>query len=366
MPPAARSSWSPTQTSNASIRGWSERIHRKQEALLKFKDHPAQTRDEVAVTLRANVGLLSDIEQARNHNAEGIGLYRTEFPFMATTSFPSREEQYELYRRAIESFDGKLVTFRTLDIGGDKSLPYFPAPAEENPSLGWRSVRISLDRRDVFSTQIEAILMAARHGPARLMFPMITTTGELRACREVVRDAREKLRGEGIETPEIPIGVMIEVPATLAIARHLARDADFFALGTNDLIQYMLAADRGNAMVHQYYDPLHPAMMQAIDAMVSVAAETGRGLCICGEMASDPACFALLVGLGLREFSVSAPSILPLKAMLAQLDESNLVQLAQQAMRNGDGDATRQMIDETLRSIDSPAMDPRLPVERMQ
>ncbi len=337
--------------------------HRKQEALLKFKDAPAQTRDAVAVTLRANVGLLSDIEQARINNAEGIGLYRTEFPFMATTTFPSREEQYELYRRAIESFEGKLVTFRTLDIGGDKSLPYFPAPAEENPSLGWRSVRISLDRRDVFLTQIEAILMAARHGPARLMFPMITTTDELHSCREVVREAREKLRSEGMETPEIPLGVMIEVPATLAIARHLAQGADFFALGTNDLIQYMLAADRGNAMVHRYYDPLHPAMTQAIDTMVNIAAETGRGLCICGEMASDPACFALLVGLGLREFSVAAPSILPLKAMLAQIDEADLAQLARRALQNGDGTTTRQMIDEILRSIESPAIDSTQPVD---
>ena len=152
---------------------------RKQEALLRFKDSPAQTKDHLSVCLRANIGLLSDIELARSNGSDGVGLYRTEFPFMARTSFPTREEQYNLYRRVIESFDGQQVTFRTLDIGGDKSLPYFRTPAEENPSLGWRSVRVSLDHRDIFRTQLEAILMAGRHGSVRMMFPMVTRMEEL-------------------------------------------------------------------------------------------------------------------------------------------------------------------------------------------
>ncbi len=265
---------------------------RKQEALLRFKDSPAQTKDHLSVCLRANIGLLSDIELARSNGSDGVGLYRTEFPFMARTSFPTREEQYNLYRRVIESFDGQQVTFRTLDIGGDKSLPYFRTPAEENPSLGWRSVRVSLDHRDIFRTQLEAILMAGRHGSVRMMFPMVTRMEELWACRELVNEARMNLIREGIETPELPLGVMVEVPATIAIARHLARDVDFFALGTNDLVQYMLAADRGNSLVRHYYDPLHPAILQAIEQMVGVAKETGRDLCICGEMASDRDCFA--------------------------------------------------------------------------
>ncbi len=324
---------------------------RKQEALLKFKDAPAQTLDQVAICLRANVGLLSDIDSARNHGASGIGLYRTEFPFMTRPSFPSRQEQYDLYRRAIESFQGQQVTFRTLDIGGDKSLPYFQPPAEENPSLGWRSVRVSLAHREIFRTQLEAILMAGRHGPVRVMFPMVTTVAELRSCRQVFSEAKENLLHEGIETPDIPLGVMVEVPATISIAKHLAKEADFFALGTNDLIQYMLAADRGNALVQQYYDPLHPAMVQAIAQMVRVATETGRELCICGEMASDPHCFALLVGLGLREFSVSAPSILPLKAMLSQLSSGRLTRLAEQALEQDDSGGTRQLIAAALQEI---------------
>lgn len=319
---------------------------RKQEALMTFKDRPAETRDSVRVVLRANIGLLSDIDLARHHGAEGIGLYRTEFPFMARASFPSREDQYLLYRRAIESFEGQPVTFRTLDIGGDKSLPYFQLPAEENPFLGWRSIRISLDQREIFQTQIEAILMAGRFGPSRLMFPMITTTEEFGACQQVVHEARENLRREGIETGQPSLGVMVEVPATIAIARHLARDADFFALGTNDLIQYMLAADRSNSLIHRYYDPLHPAILQAIDQMVRVTSETGRELCICGEMASDPECFALLVGLGLREFSVSAPSILPLKSLLSRLSSDKLTELAQLALTVDRSDSTRRLLAE--------------------
>jgi phosphotransferase system enzyme I (PtsP) len=181
---------------------------------------------------------------------------------------------------------------------------------------------------------------------------MITTTDDLHACRQVVGDARSKLLQEGIEVPEVPIGVMVEVPATVAIARHLARDADFFALGTNDLIQYMLAADRGNDLVKRYYDPLHPAILQAIEQMVQITGALNRGLCICGEMASDPGCFALLVGLGLREFSVSSPSILSLKALLSQYSSARLVQLAQRALQQDHGGATRTLIDELLQESD--------------
>ena len=325
---------------------------KKQEALLQYKDVVAETKDHVCLSLRANVGLLSDIDLARSHGAEGIGLYRTEFPFMVRPSFPGRQEQYRLYRQVIESFAGQPVTFRTLDIGGDKSLPYLSPPNEENPSLGWRSVRISLDQRDVFRTQIEAILMAARHGSARLMFPMVTTADEFRACRQVVDEARDNLSREGVETTAVPLGVMVEVPATIAIARHLAEGAEFFALGTNDLIQYMLAADRGNPLVHQYYDPFHPAILQAIDQMVRITEELDKGLCICGEMASDPIAFALLVGLGLREFSVSAPSILPLKAMLRKLSFIKLSDLAREALNQDQGEKTRALVVKALQCPD--------------
>ncbi len=324
----------------------------KQEQLLVYKDRTSSTRDGVEVCLRANIGLFSDVNIARRNGADGVGLYRTEFPFMARASFPDRDDQYDLYKRVVESFEGQVVTFRTLDIGGDKRLPYFASPPEENPALGWRSVRMSLDRRDMFRTQIEAMLLAGTHGPVRLLFPLITNLEDILACREVVEEARQNLIDEGNKIPRIPLGVMIEVPAAVSIADHLASQVDFFALGTNDLIQYMLAADRGNSLVHDYYDPLHPAILRAIRHVVKVADEYDKHLCICGEMAGDPGCFALLVGLGLREFSVSGPAILRLKATLAQLPMKGLSELAARALEQDTGRKVRALVDEMMPRID--------------
>ena len=324
----------------------------KQERLLRFRDLAASTRDGETVCLRANIGLLSDVEIARRNGADGVGLYRTEFPFMASANFPDRQDQYRLYRRVVESFAGQVVTFRTLDIGGDKTLPYFNRPVEDNPSLGRRSVRVSLDHREMFRTQIEAILMAGTHGPVRLMFPMISTMDEIGICRDVVQEARNNLQACGLDVPDIPLGVMIEVPAAISIADHLAKEVDFFALGTNDLIQYMLAADRGNSMIHQYYDPFHPAILEGIRRMIEVSHRHNKQLCICGEMARDPGCFALLVGLGLREFSVSGPAILPLKATLSQLTSGRLSELAQQALQQGHSSKVREMVDQVIREVD--------------
>ncbi len=325
---------------------------RREERLLRFRDRTPMTRDGETICLRANIGLLSDVEIAKRNGASGVGLYRTEIPFMSCSTFPSREQQYELYRRIVDDFDGAPVTFRTLDIGGDKALPYFSPPREENPSLGWRSVRVSLHHRDVFRTQIEAVLMAASHGTVRLVFPMICSTGEMRDCRRVVDEAREHLRRDGFDPPEIPLGAMIEVPAAVCIANHLSNEADFFALGTNDLVQYMLAADRGNPMVHQYYDPLHPAILQAIRQLVEVAANHRTPLSVCGEMASDPGCLALLVGLGLREFSVAAPAISRLKSTLSQLCLRDLQTLAQSALEQDQAKGIRESIDRVLERVE--------------
>jgi phosphotransferase system enzyme I (PtsP) len=283
----------------------------------KYRDEPAMTADGQRITLRANIGLISDINVAKRFGAEGVGLYRTEFPYMARGDFPSREDQYELYSRVVKAFAGETVTIRTLDIGGDKGLPYFSPPKEDNPFMGWRSVRVSLDNRDIFQTQIEAILMAGCHGQVKLLFPMISSMDETIACLEVVEEARANLTKEGIEFADnVPVGVMIEVPAAVRLVPRLANKVDFFALGTNDLVQYLLATDRNNPLVSKYYDPLHPAVLQVLYEVTDTALSMGKGVSLCGEMATDPLTLLLLIGMGLREFSMPAPFIPRTKAFL--------------------------------------------------
>ncbi|MBW2451671.1 MAG: phosphoenolpyruvate--protein phosphotransferase [Deltaproteobacteria bacterium] len=290
---------------------------RELSRLAQYRDQPGQTADGDRIILRANIGLVSDIEVAQRYGAEGVGLYRTEFPYMTRGDFPDRDDQYALYKRVVEGFGNQPVTIRTLDIGGDKGLPYFTPPKEENPFMGWRSVRFSLDNRDIFRTQIEAILLSGNHGDVRMLFPMISSIEELRACKDVVKEAQETLKAEGLRSPErIPLGIMIEVPAAVRLLPRLAHEVDFFALGTNDLIQYLLAADRNNPLVSKYYDPLHPAVVQVLSEVVETAQAMGKGVCLCGEMASDPLNLILLIGMGLNEFSMPAPFIPRTKAFL--------------------------------------------------
>jgi phosphotransferase system enzyme I (PtsP) len=301
---------------------------KERERLDQLREVPALTADGQRIQLRANIGLLSDIDIARRNGAEGVGLYRTEFPYMARSSFPNREDQYQLYRKVVEGFAGAPVTIRTLDIGGDKALPYFNHPKEDNPFMGWRSLRVSLDHRDIFQTQIEAILMAGAQGPVRLLFPMISNLEEVRACQQLVADAMTQLQKEKIDfLSDIPIGVMIEVPAAVRLAPHLAAEVDFFSLGSNDLIQYMLAADRSNQLVQNYYDPLHPAVLSSLAYLAKVAKEKQIDLCLCGEMATDNSCLYALIGMGIDQFSLSAPYIPHLKDFLRKvsLDEARNV-----------------------------------------
>lgn len=306
-------------------------VHR----LNKYRRLPAISADGVKVKLHANIGLISDVAVAQRNGANGVGLYRTEFPYMTRSSFPDRNDQYILCRKVIESFDGP-VTIRTLDIGGDKALPYFPVPDEDNPFMGWRSVRVSLDNRDIFRTQIEAILMAGVHGSVKLLFPMISGVEEVLACKEVINEAKENLRRERIPfVNNIPLGIMIEVPAAVQMCKFLAQEVDFFALGTNDLIQYMLAADRNNPLVNKYYNPLHPAILQAIKYVNDTATRLGKGVCLCGEMAADPLCFAVLLGIGIREFSMVSPFIPRTKAFLADLSCTQATQIADEVLQMG-------------------------------
>jgi len=307
--------------------------HQEISRLAEFRSKPALSKDGIEVKLRANIGLLSDVNVARSNGAEGVGLYRTEFPYMTRTTFPDREDQVTLYRKVIEGFEGMSVTIRTLDIGGDKGLPYFEPPKEDNPFMGWRSVRVSLDNLDIFRTQIEAILMAGAFGPVKLLFPMISSVSEIRACKAVVQEARDNLRQAGIAHAEhVPLGIMIEVPAAVQLADRLAKEVDFFALGTNDLVQYLLAADRNNPLVHKYYDIMHPGVLRAIAGIIASTSDENIDLCICGEMGSDPLGFLVLFGLGVREFSMPAPLIPRLKAFLAGLDSREAETIALHAL----------------------------------
>jgi len=275
-----------------------------------LRDLPAVTSDGTRILLRANIGLLSDVRTATANGAEGVGLYRTEFPYMARTSFPNRHEQAALYGKILEGFPNQPVNIRTLDIGGDKGLPYFSYPHEDNPFLGWRSIRVSLDEEEIFREQLAGILLAAPAGQATIMFPLISCLDEVRRIRAILDSVVAELCQQGHDVcGGLPLGIMVEVPAAVQIIDRLAAEVDYLSIGTNDLIQYMLAADRNNSRVKQYYEPYHPAVLHAIKRVADVGRQMGKKVSLCGEMASDPLNALLLVGMGVREFSLSAPSI---------------------------------------------------------
>jgi len=305
----------------------------KRRELAELQDLPAITTDGVRITLKANIGLISDIRVARASGAEGVGLYRTEFPYMARKTFPNRREQAALYARIFEGFNGLPVTIRTLDIGGDKGLPYFSHPPEENPFMGWRAIRISLDCREIFREQLAAILMASVGHDARIMFPMISGVEEMEQIRGIVAEVKDELRASGIPFNECtPMGIMIEIPAAVQIAGILAKSSDFFSIGTNDLIQYTLAADRNNPKVKEYYTPYHPAVLQSIRLVADAAHKQGIPVSLCGEMAADPLSAILLVGLGITDLSMASPSIPLVKQVLRTTSLEQASEIAKNAL----------------------------------
>lgn len=286
--------------------------------LMVGQGEPTATRDGHRVQMLANIALFADIELALRYGAEGVGLLRSEFSFLTYEDFPDEEQQLSLYNRMLDAVGKRPVTIRTLDIGADKYPPYLRVPREENPFLGWRSIRISLEMSGIFKVQLRAILRAAARHDVRVMFPMISSLEELRRARELLAEAQAELYKEGLEhNPDISVGIMVEVPSAVSLAPRLIAEVDFFSIGTNDLVQYLLAADRNNPRVAHLYEPLHPAVLSAIAEVVSVARGAGKEVCLCGEMASDPMATLLLIGMGLDQLSLS-PLFIPVVRKLVR------------------------------------------------
>jgi phosphotransferase system enzyme I (PtsP) len=305
----------------------------KRKELDGLRSLPAETTDGARVRLFANIGILSDIKVALANGAEGIGLYRTEFPYMTRKDFPDRYEQYGIYRKILEGFESRPVNIRTLDIGGDKGLPYFAYPREDNPFMGWRSIRVSLERQDIFREQLAGVLMASRHGRATLMFPMISGVDEIRAIKKILAEVREELRQKGHPfDPDMKFGIMVEVPAAVQTADILIREVDYFSIGTNDLIQYTLAADRNNPKVKKYYDPYHPAVLHSIRRVAEVARQAGKPVSLCGEMAAEPVNAVLLLGMGITDFSLSAPYIPVVKQAIRSVSLVQAQEIAKEVL----------------------------------
>lgn len=299
----------------------------------KLRDQPSMSKDGVHVELAANIGTPNDVAGVIDNGGEGVGLYRTEFLYMGRDKLPSEDVQFNAYKTVLEKMEGKPVVVRTLDIGGDKELPYLDLPKEMNPFLGFRAVRLCLDRTDIFRTQLRALLRASVYGNLRIMFPMIATLGEFREAKALLLEEKEKLKAEGIEVSEnIQLGIMVEIPSTAVLADQFAKEVDFFSIGTNDLIQYTMAADRMNERVSYLYQPYNPAILRLVKMVIDAAHKEGRWAGMCGEMAGDTTAIPLLLGLGLDEFSMSATSILPARSLISKLSKTEMQELAAKAL----------------------------------
>jgi phosphotransferase system enzyme I (PtsP) len=286
------------------------------------------------ITIGANIGIASHAQDAGVNNVEEIGLYRSEFPFLMSRSLPTEEEQLGHYSRILKSMGNKPVTIRTLDIGGDKYLPYLNLPQEENPSLGWRAIRLSLDREDLFRIQLRALFRASVFGKLRILFPMISSIEEIRKVKEIIRDVKKELRSQGYKyATKIPLGVMIEVPSAVTIADSLLEEVSFFSVGTNDLTQYLLAVDRNNSQVSKLYSSLHPSVLHAINQTAKVTFKKGKLISVCGDMASDPLSLVLLIGMGITSISVNAPDIPKIKSFISELNFKEVKRITNKALK---------------------------------
>ena len=323
----------PSEEVVAEYRAKAEAFAAQQAEWEKLKDSKTYTKDGHQVELAANIGTPKDLEGVVNNGAEGVGLYRTEFLYMDSHEMPTEEDQFEAYKAVLEGMNGKPVVVRTMDIGGDKELPYLPLPHEMNPFLGYRAIRISLHEPEMFRTQLRALLRASVYGKLRIMFPMIATLNDFRGAKALLEEEKAKLIAEGVAvSDDIQVGIMIEIPAAAVLAHQFAKEVDFFSIGTNDLIQYTMAADRMNERVSYLYQPYNPSILTLIKHVIDSAHKEGKWAGMCGEMAGDQTAVPLLVGLGLDEFSMSASSVLKTRSLIAKLTLSDMQALADKAI----------------------------------
>lgn len=300
-----------------------EMQRRRKEQLQLLASVEAVTKDGYRIRLAGNISSVKDLELAVKYGAEGVGLFRTEFLYMDRPTFPTEDEQFEVYRQVVEKAGGHSVTIRTLDIGGDKQLEYFSLPDEENPVLGYRGIRISLDANELFKTQLTAILRASHYGHVKILFPMVSSLGEIRQAKRMLEEAKQELRERGIPfSNAVESGIMIEVPAAAAISDLLAKEVDFFSIGTNDLVQYVLAVDRMNEKIAHMYNPYHPAVLRLLRQTVSAAKEAGIPVSVCGELAGDERALPIWLHLGVTNLSMSPQALLRVKHRVLNTSEA--------------------------------------------
>jgi phosphoenolpyruvate-protein phosphotransferase (PTS system enzyme I) len=323
----------PTAEQLTEAKQFQAQFQAEKDELAKLKDLPAITLDGHQVEVCANIGTVKDTEGAIRNGAEGVGLYRTEFLFMDRDALPTEDEQFKAYKEVAEAMPDQPIIVRTMDIGGDKELPYMNFPKEMNPFLGWRAVRIFFDREDIMHAQLRAILRASAFGKLRIMFPMIISVEEFRSLKATVEKLKAELRTEGKAFDEsIEVGIMIETPAAAVMAHHLAKEVDFFSIGTNDLTQYTLAVDRGNEMISAMYNPLSPSVLTLIKMVIDASHDNGKWTGMCGELAGDERATLLLLGMGLDEFSMSSISVPRIKKLIRNTNFEDVKAMADQAL----------------------------------
>lgn len=327
-----------------------EEIAKRKNELLIFKDVESKTLDGRAVELAANIGSPKDISGALKNGAEGVGLFRTEFLYMDRDSMPTEEEQFNAYREVLEGMEGRPVIIRTLDIGGDKKLSYLPIGDEMNPFLGYRAIRICLDRKDIFKTQLRALYRASVYGKLKIMFPMISGLQEILSAKEIIEEIKKELTNEGKAfSNDVQVGIMIEIPSAAVISDILAKHVDFFSIGTNDLVQYSLAVDRMNEKISHMYDPFNPAVLRLIKMVIDNGHREGKMVGMCGEMAGDPAAIPVLLGLGLDEFSMSAVSILNARKLVRALDYKKAQELGNKVLTLSTSQEIKDYVSKALK-----------------
>lgn len=334
------------------VESYREKLKKQQEMAAHYaalKDLPAVTTDGVKVELMANIGTHMDVDNALNYGAEGVGLFRSEFVFMGRQDIPNEEDQFKAYKEAVEKCNGNLCVIRTMDIGGDKPLPYLNIPYEDNPFLGYRAVRISLQRRDLFLPQLKAILRAGKFGKVGIMIPMIINVSEFKKVKEFIEEAKVELTHEGKAfADDVQVGIMVETPAAAVMTPVLAKYVDFFSIGTNDLVQYTLACDRGNINISYLYNHFNPAVLRLIQRTITSARENGIWAGMCGEMASDPNAAVLLMAMGIHELSMSAPSIPRVKEKIRNISSTKAKEILADVMKMEDGDEIKAYLAKIL------------------